>query len=231
MSCVFGSKDIAKLQSAERTLEKMFDKMKKVQRDKMFINYKLDNVMSGANELDDELAMLKIELSNYPDIPHQHIFKLTKNIAREWGIFNEDEIADMYVFSKDACRRQDKNVIIAFKTMSAKYRWLDNYKKTALKTGLISLRGFKGIPVSFHEKGGQYIKFHVKMLDHVSRYKAFLLSVCLGKARTINKFDNYRFWVNQSQIYGVCQNAGGVTGKQLKHFRIDCFDDISSEIT
>uniref|UniRef100_A0A8D8QPN9 Uncharacterized protein n=1 Tax=Cacopsylla melanoneura TaxID=428564 RepID=A0A8D8QPN9_9HEMI len=237
INCVFGSKaDILQLQSVDLALDKMFHKMKKLQTDKKFLNHKMERVFYGANDVDDQLAMLKIELSNYPNIPHEHIFRITKNFARDWGIFNERDITDMYVFSKDTSLRQDKNVIIAFKSMSRKYKWLNRYKEEALRTGLKSLKGFKGIPIIFHpDKEGPYIRFHIRMLDHVSRYKAFLLSVCWGKARTLNKYNSYRFWVNQSQIYGVCQqnenNERGMIGLEPKHFKINCFDDISREIT
>lgn len=225
-----GGRDFIELQIAENKIDKMFQKMQTLQLKKKFLYNKLDLSLKSANELDDQISMLKIELSNFPDILHVDIFKIAKNIARGWGIFNEDDIADMYVFSKDSVRR-DKNVIIGFKTMRAKRLWLSCYKKEALSKGLKSLKGFRGMPASYQSQDGRLLHFNVQMLDHVSRYKAFLMKVCLGKARTINKLDRYRFWVNNSQIYGVCKNAGGVTGWKVKSFMIHCFDDISREIT
>ncbi|XP_017303800.1 uncharacterized protein LOC108253747 isoform X1 [Diaphorina citri] len=221
------------LLKAERALDRMFEKMKTLQKNKIFLRNKLYSTAYSANDLDDELAMMRIEVSNFPNhLLHSEIFKITKDIARRWGIFNENDIADMYVYSKNK-DRSDKNVIMGFKTMTAKRKWLSEYKKLALRQGFKSLKGFQGVPVhgiNFYD-GYKRLNFNVKMLDHVSRYKAFLMSVCLGKAKTIHKSDKYRFWVNNSKIYGVYKNAGGVKGNQVKNFMIHCFDDVSREIT
>lgn len=212
----------------ETNIDKTFEKLKNLQKNKLFLLYKLEGAIACANELDDKNAMLKIEVSNLPNIQHSDIFKITKKIARDWGVFNENDIADMYVFSKRH-DKTDKNIIIGFKTMKAKRKWLSCYKNGALSQGLKSLNGYKGVMVKYTPLDGNVLRFNVKMLDHVSRYKAFLLSICLGRAKTINKLNRYRFWVNNSEIFGVYRNMEE-SGYYLRYFNIDCFDDISREV-
>lgn len=218
--------DYVNMLKIEKDIDQVFEKICFLQKNKRFLQYKLEATMLGANEMEDKIAMLKIEVSDLPNIPHNDIFKITKNIAKNWGVFNEDDIADMYVFSKqpDKC---DKNVIIGFKTMKSKRKWLSCFKNGALSQGLKSLKGYKGVRVKYVCSNGYPMFFHVKMLDHVSRYKAFLMGVCQGRARTVNKFNRYRFWVNNSEIFGVYREPSGF---QMRSFKINTFQDISREI-